>query len=76
MWVHRVGQFSILIPAVLMLVAGFIVALRSVDTRLNSVRGVRQVVSNLSYTAAMVALCVAVLLLVQGIVGYNIRANW
>ena len=76
MWVHRIGQFTVLVPAVLMLVAGFIVALRSVDVRLNTVRGVRQVVSNLSYTAALVALCVAVLMLVQGIVGYNIRTTW
>lgn len=76
MWLHRIGQFSILIPAILMLVAGLIVALRSVDVRLNSVQGVRQVVSNLSYTAAMIALCVAVLMLVQGIVGYNIRTTW
>ncbi len=76
MWLRLLSQISILIPAALMLVAGFIVALRSVDVRLTSGRGIRQVASNLSYTAATVALCVAVLLLVQGIVGYNLRMAW
>lgn len=76
MWVHRVGQFSLLIPALLMLVGGFIVALRSVDVRLNTSRGVQQVVSNLSYTVAMIALVLAVLLLIQGIIGFNIHASW
>jgi hypothetical protein len=74
MWVHKVGQYSLLIPATIMLIAGFLLALRSVDVRVGSVRGVRQVASNLTYTVVMVALCVAVLLLLQGIVGYNFRA--
>ena len=76
MWLRWISQLSILIPAVLMLVAGFIVAVRSVDVRLSSVRGVRQVASNLSYTVATVALCLTVLMLMQGIVGYNLWSRW
>jgi hypothetical protein len=76
MWLRWISQLSILIPAVLMLAAGFVVAVRSVDVRLTSVRGARQLASNLSYTVATVALCLGVLMLVQGIVGYNIHARW
>ncbi len=76
MWVHKVGQYSLLIPAMTMLVAGFLLAIRSVDVRVGTARGVRQVATNVTYTAAMVALCVAVLLILQGIVGYNIRSSW
>jgi hypothetical protein len=76
MWVHKVGQYSLLIPAMTMLVAGFLLAIRSVDGGIGTARGVRQVATNLTCTAAMVALCLAVLLILQGIVGYNIRATW
>ena len=76
MWIRWISQLSILIPAVLMLVAGFLVAVRSVDVRLTSARGARQLASNLSYTVATVALCLALLMMVQGIVGYNIRSSW
>lgn len=76
MWIQRIGQLALMIPAAIMLVAGLLVALRSVDVRIDSNRGVRQVVSNFSYTVATIALCVAVLLIVQGIVGYNIRSTW
>lgn len=76
MWLRWISQFSILLPAALMLVAGLIVALRSVDVRFSTGRGVRQLVSNLSYTAATVALCLAALMLVQGVVGYNLRSSW
>ncbi len=74
MWVHKVGQYSVLIPATIMLIAGFLLALRSVDVRLGSVRGVRQVAVNLTWTVAMVALILAALMLLQGLVGYNLRA--
>jgi hypothetical protein len=76
MWVHRVGQYSLVIPAMIMLIAGFLLALRSVDVRVGAGRGVRQVASNLTYTVAIVVLCVAVLLLLQGIVGFNLYAKW
>ncbi|HEY2154717.1 MAG TPA: hypothetical protein VGH33_03745 [Isosphaeraceae bacterium] len=74
MWVHKVGQYSLLIPATIMLVAGFLLALRSVDAGVGPARGVRQLAINLTYTVAMVALVVAVLLILQGIVGFNFRA--
>nr|UXE45580.1 hypothetical protein Hi04_10k_c4998_00023 [uncultured bacterium] len=76
MWLQHLQHFSLIIPAAIMLVAGFVVALRSVDVRLNTIRGARQVVSNLSYTVATVALCVAALVVVQGVIGFNIRAGW
>jgi hypothetical protein len=73
MWVQRVGQFSIMIPAVLMLVAGFLLAIRSVDVRVNSAQGVRQVAGNLTYTVALVGLIVVVLLSMQRLVGFNLH---
>jgi hypothetical protein len=67
---------SLVIPAAIMLIAGVLVALRSVDARLGSAQGVRQVASNLTYTIVTVALCVAVLLVVQGIIGFNLGPRW
>jgi hypothetical protein len=76
MWVQRVGQLSLVIPAAIMLVAGVLVALRSVDARLGSARGVRQVASNLTYTVVTVALCGAVMLIVQRMIGFNLGPRW
>jgi formate/nitrite transporter FocA (FNT family) len=73
MWVQIVGQYSLAIPAALMLVAGFLLAIRSVDARPGSLRGVRQLAGNLTYTVGLVGLCVAVLLLVQKLIGYNLN---
>jgi hypothetical protein len=73
---QKLGQLWILVPAAILLIAGFAIALRSVDARLSSNQGVRQLVGNLTSTILMVGVCLIMLVAVQSAVGYNLRASW
>jgi hypothetical protein len=73
---EKLEQLWILVPAALLLVAGFAIALRSVDVRMRSHQGVRQLMGNLTSTILMVGVCLIMLMAVQSAVGYNLRASW
>ncbi len=76
MFAHILGEIWILIPAALLLVAGCAITLRSVDVRLDTVQGAREVAENASYMLATLALSVATLMLIQRVAGYNLRGLW
>lgn len=69
-------QVWILIPVATLIVAGLYIALRSGQARLSDGQGVRQLVGNLSSTVAMIVVCLVLLMLAQGAVGYNLTSNW
>jgi hypothetical protein len=73
---EKLEQLWILVPAAILLVAGFAIALRSVDVRVSQNQGVRQLVGNLTSTILTVGLCLIMLMAVQSVVGYNLRASW
>lgn len=69
-------QIWILIPVATLIVAGLYIALRSGHARLSDGQGVRQLVGNLSSTVAMIGVCLLLLMMVQGMVGFNLISTW
>lgn len=74
--VSVLSQVWILIPVAALIVAGLYIALRSGHARLSDGQGVRQFVGNLSSTVAMIGVCLVLLMLAQGFVGYNLSSSW
>lgn len=70
------AQTWILIPVVLLFVAGLALTLQSGLVRLGTSQGIRQMFGNLSSTALMLGICLALLVLAQSVVGYKAGASW
>ncbi len=70
------SQLWILIPVAFLLLAGFAITAQAGHARLSDIQGIRQAVGNLSSTIALVGVCLVVLLMMQGIVGFNLKATW
>jgi hypothetical protein len=76
MFAQMLAEIWILIPVAILLVSGCAITLRSVDVRLDTVRGAREVAENATYMAGLITLSVVVLLMFQQVVGYNLNGFW
>ena len=74
--VEQIAQFWILVPVAILLLAGFAITVQAGHARLGDIQGLRKFVGNLSSTIAMIGVCLLVLMMMQGIVGYNLKATW
>jgi len=73
---QQLGQVWILLPVVLLIVAGLGITLGSGNVRLTTSQGVRQMAGNLSSTMLFLGFCVLGLMMAQAAVGFNLRAGW
>jgi uncharacterized membrane protein YdcZ (DUF606 family) len=76
MFAQVLAEIWILIPVAILLVSGFAITLRSVDVRLDTIKGAREVAENATYMAGLIVLTVLVMLLVQQVAGYNLHGLW
>jgi hypothetical protein len=76
MFAQVLAEIWILIPVAILLVSGLAITLRSVDVRLDTIKGAREVAENATYMTALVALSVAAMLMIQQIAGYNLSGLW
>jgi hypothetical protein len=76
MFAHVLAEIWILIPVAILLVSGLAITLRSVDVRLDTIKGAREVAENATYMTALIALSVLGMLLIQQVAGYNLHGLW
>ena len=74
--IETIAHAWILIPVALLFGVGLTLTLNSGTARLSAGTGTRQWVGNLTSTLGFVGVCLLVLLLAQGVVGYNMHARW